>query len=436
MVVSPIMAQNGVAMEEASRREYCKRFECVTPEKSSFMLSPTSQLSTAPSTPWQGSLDGSEMLVDLDLSMPSSPFFQRMPSLQSDLGIWAKQQTEEWEDDESDDLVLQSDLGVWAQKVVESADRVCAKEQNKPSCIGCAHLQSDLGSWAQSLVDADEWLELQLPSNIESFLVECDALRPTTKGLAFRRSKHLRDREEVVPGPDWGTVVDGVDEGDGWLKVEDFFLPMAMNGLQVISPQDDLAGALGHHQDAAVDGPAITPEGQVVDLDGRAPLFFSHAKELSSSYTAKLIAKDAARAMKAEEARETVEMNQIAGVPAIDIDGVIHGDVVPASLGSGADRLLAFRRKRRVRCGNFVWLQLHSEIGKVAQSLVEGEPTTLCVDNSNGRVFAFLDLHDPQEKPNRLRRKEACVAADAHSSKDESLGCTLAVDVQGKIHVM
>jgi hypothetical protein len=147
------------------------------------------------------------MLADFDLDMPM---------LQSDLGIWAKQKTEEWEDGESEALVLHSDLGIWAQNVVESTESICEKEQNKPSCFGCPPLQSDLGSWAQALVEADEWLELQLPSKIESFLVECDALRPTTKGLAFRRSKHLRDREEVVPGPDWGTVVDGVDEGDGW----------------------------------------------------------------------------------------------------------------------------------------------------------------------------------------------------------------------------
>eukprot|EP00927_Polykrikos_kofoidii_P066413 TRINITY_DN6200_c0_g1_i4.p1 TRINITY_DN6200_c0_g1~~TRINITY_DN6200_c0_g1_i4.p1 ORF type:complete len:431 (-),score=72.93 TRINITY_DN6200_c0_g1_i4:252-1544(-) len=430
------MAPSGVDMAENDRREHCKRFEYLAVEKSRCMMSPTSQLSTAPSTPWQGSLDGSEMLADFDIDMPCSPFFHRQSSLQSDPGSWVKQQTERWEEDEIEFPVLHSDLGIWAQDVVETTGHVCVKKQCEPSCFGCPRLQSDLGRWAQALVEANDWLEQRMQSKVKAFLVECDALRPTTKGLAFRRSKQLRDREEAVSGPDWGTVVDGVDEGDGWLKVEDFFLPMAMNGLQVISPQDDLAGALGHHQDAAVDGPAITPEGQVVDLDGRAPLFFSHAKELSSSYTAKLIAKDAARAMKAEEARETVEMNQIAGVPAIDIDGVIHGDVVPASLGSGADRLLAFRRKRRVRCGNCVSPQLHSELGRLAQSLVEGEQRTLCVDPSNGRVFVLLDLQTPKERSDRRRRKIDHIAAVAHSSQTGSLDRALSVDVHGKVHVV
>jgi len=33
----------------------------------------------------------------------------------------------------------------------------------------------------------------------------------------------------------WGTTVAGVDQGDGWLKVGDQYLPMSINGTQVLT---------------------------------------------------------------------------------------------------------------------------------------------------------------------------------------------------------
>jgi len=52
-------------------------------------------------------------------------------------------------------------------------------------------------------------------------------------GIAYRASKSLDDKLKTVAR--FGEIVDGVDEGDDWLRVGEHFLPMKVNGVQVIT---------------------------------------------------------------------------------------------------------------------------------------------------------------------------------------------------------
>jgi len=65
------------------------------------------------------------------------------------------------------------------------------------------------------------------------YLVNNSSLRAPTSGLGFRRSKQLQDYDSTAAP--WGGFVLGYDEGDGWLRVEDRYLPMSVQGLQVLT---------------------------------------------------------------------------------------------------------------------------------------------------------------------------------------------------------
>lgn len=54
-------------------------------------------------------------------------------------------------------------------------------------------------------------------------------------GVAYRYSKREGDKVRSEPAK-WGEIVEGVDEGDGWLKVGQFYLPMTYQGSPVITP--------------------------------------------------------------------------------------------------------------------------------------------------------------------------------------------------------
>lgn len=60
-------------------------------------------------------------------------------------------------------------------------------------------------------------------------------------GVGFRYSKHDVDRvgDERSPAM-WGDIVHGMDEGDGWLKVGDHFLPMSYQGMPVLKRLPEL----------------------------------------------------------------------------------------------------------------------------------------------------------------------------------------------------
>mmetsp|Transcript_105471 Transcript_105471/g.264091 ORF Transcript_105471/g.264091 Transcript_105471/m.264091 type:complete len:487 (+) Transcript_105471:151-1611(+) len=72
----------------------------------------------------------------------------------------------------------------------------------------------------------------------KTYLVDNSLVNSTTKGLSFRLSKELqsKDGNNLVV---WGTLVRGTDEGDGWVKVGDRYLPQHVGGVSVLSIQDN-----------------------------------------------------------------------------------------------------------------------------------------------------------------------------------------------------
>lgn len=58
---------------------------------------------------------------------------------------------------------------------------------------------------------------------------------PNRPGVAYRFSKSLVDKVKEAPAK-WNDVVEGIDEGDGWLKVGHYYLPMKYDGIPVITP--------------------------------------------------------------------------------------------------------------------------------------------------------------------------------------------------------
>eukprot|EP00929_Paragymnodinium_shiwhaense_P116139 TRINITY_DN8541_c0_g2_i2.p1 TRINITY_DN8541_c0_g2~~TRINITY_DN8541_c0_g2_i2.p1 ORF type:complete len:490 (-),score=74.10 TRINITY_DN8541_c0_g2_i2:368-1837(-) len=77
------------------------------------------------------------------------------------------------------------------------------------------------------------------------FLVNDEILSTRTSALAYRLSKRLDDRDSHGTGAKWGSVVTGVDEGDGWLRVGDRFLPIELQGRYVLTPLPEEVRSVG-----------------------------------------------------------------------------------------------------------------------------------------------------------------------------------------------
>lgn len=160
------------------------------------------------------------------------------------------------------------------------------------------------------------------------YLVDNSKLKAMTIGLAYRYSKHAQDRNHDIPGPFWGTTVMGIDQGDGWLKVGEHFLPAELEGAQVLAACEQVAV---EEEEACWDGPSLTADGRAVDLDEGAMLFFSHAKELSYGYEMACCAKEEARLIRAArlahtacEAEERLETGEVCS---IDAFGTVRGTI-------------------------------------------------------------------------------------------------------------
>lgn len=68
-----------------------------------------------------------------------------------------------------------------------------------------------------------------------NFLIDNSDLQSPTDLLEFRSSRNL-DHTVDNKGAAWGTIVQGIDNGDGWLKVGAFYLPMKLRGVTVVRP--------------------------------------------------------------------------------------------------------------------------------------------------------------------------------------------------------
>lgn len=89
-------------------------------------------------------------------------------------------------------------------------------------------------------------LGLQKPTETTGrYMIDNSILQiPNRPGVAYRYSKSETNKVKNEAGPaKWGDIVDGTDEGDGWLKVGQYYLPMTYRGIPVITAvQDSGAG--------------------------------------------------------------------------------------------------------------------------------------------------------------------------------------------------
>jgi len=328
-------------------------------------------------------------------------------NLQSELGRWAEENSEA----ERKIVRLHSELGQWAQKVVDS--------ERPARSIGCRPLQSDLGRWAQRIVEAQMWLQKHLP---EAFVVDNHELEVATTGLAYRKSKCVDDRDMALEGPTWGAEVEGVDEGDGWLKVGELYLPMVLEGMCVLTPNPNSVAMNSDDYDedledaeAVLDGAAITPEGCVVDLDGGSPIFFSCDPSLSSSHSCKVITKNAAKASVAARYAQAAADIEAKAACSIDPVGIVRGAAALSPSGADAvdasQRLKLFHQKRQRR----------QTTSKASQ------PEVLCIDPS-GKTCLFLQLAK-KLSAKRILQKRALVTV----TEDVDPVVIASIDVNGVI---
>jgi len=77
---------------------------------------------------------------------------------------------------------------------------------------------------------------LAIVSEAQHFLVKKGDLPSATQGVRYRKSKFDYDRDDAVEP--WGSVVAGFDEGDGWVRVHDRFLPFSIQGQSVLEPTE------------------------------------------------------------------------------------------------------------------------------------------------------------------------------------------------------
>lgn len=70
-----------------------------------------------------------------------------------------------------------------------------------------------------------ELFQHEMKSTTQKYLVDNRVFKAITDGVGYRFTKRLEDLDPSFTAL-WGSFVEGVDEGDGWLKIaEDLYLP-------------------------------------------------------------------------------------------------------------------------------------------------------------------------------------------------------------------
>jgi len=279
-----------------------------------------------------------------------------------------------------------------------------------------------------------EPLEADVPP-LSTFLVDNSELAAPTLGLSYRRSKSVNDSDGAILGPTWGTAVEGIAHTDGWIQVGSHFLPTVLDGKRVLSTKlrtltIDLevpeVAEVAEDIDASWEGPALTADGQVVDLDGGVPIFFSCAKELSSGHAHKVDMMSDARGVRAMHVAHAACDGDAAVTNekkcSIDEWGIVHGAAALApSESMEKSALKRFHRKQNAR-------QMCSK-----RAATKADEASILTVNGAGRICLYLDLAGkggPSKQ--RLRQKHA-EAFSSRSGMDWGEE-VLSVDCCGSVH--
>jgi len=70
----------------------------------------------------------------------------------------------------------------------------------------------------------------------QTFLVDNSLLKQRGDGIRYRLSKDPEDKDGP-PAAQWGEYVQGGDEGDGWVRVGNRYLPAEVKGKRVLKPE-------------------------------------------------------------------------------------------------------------------------------------------------------------------------------------------------------
>lgn len=69
-----------------------------------------------------------------------------------------------------------------------------------------------------------------------AYMLDNSRMQSSARGIGWRTGPCITDIDDQVLGPRWGDIFQGTRFGENWLKVGDRYLPMALDGVQVISP--------------------------------------------------------------------------------------------------------------------------------------------------------------------------------------------------------
>lgn len=192
----------------------------------------------------------------------------------------------------------------------------------------------------------------------------------------------------------------------------------------VIHPGDgvylvDESGIVHQKVSIEVDGPALTPDGTVVDLDGGHKTFFSHSKEMSPSHAAKQKAKDEFRMMRAVELahyNDEVLMGYTAPVQSVlcaDATGMVHTGLPVKKKDKDSQRSMVQQKK--------VIHRKKRSIGSPKLSMEE-ENVVLVLD-SDGMVQA--------KSPKHVHTAKKIMPFPSLAMKGDGILC---VDASGIVH--
>mmetsp|Transcript_30103 Transcript_30103/g.79327 ORF Transcript_30103/g.79327 Transcript_30103/m.79327 type:complete len:1187 (-) Transcript_30103:141-3701(-) len=108
----------------------------------------------------------------------------------------------------------------------------------------------------------------------QQYLADNSLLQAESAGLAYRHSKDLNAHLDPPQAALWGSHVQGLDEGDGWLRVRQgsaaMFLPMTLQGVPVLVKSGAVPAALSSAPAGAAAGSSLgqAPKTAVAPMTG------------------------------------------------------------------------------------------------------------------------------------------------------------------------
>ncbi|CAL1140892.1 unnamed protein product [Cladocopium goreaui] len=86
--------------------------------------------------------------------------------------------------------------------------------------------------------------QMQQPEVEQAYFVDNREFKADSDGIGYRASQDLDDKAVPARTALWGSVVHGVDVGDGWCRVGAYYLPMSLTGLRVLTPKEEVSASL------------------------------------------------------------------------------------------------------------------------------------------------------------------------------------------------